>query len=131
MFHSARRRRSRADTSRLPVGVAEAVAAGAVPLSAGGDHLVTLLGLHLDGVGIVLLLDDLDVVRVDARVHEPGRPVRVGDQQQGPGVVRVVGQVRIELLEPTDSETLTLQTCLTYEETAPRFVVVAERIAGA
>lgn len=36
-----------------------------------------------------------------------------------------------ELLEPTGAETLTLQTCLTYEETAPRFVVIAERVSGA
>lgn len=36
-----------------------------------------------------------------------------------------------ELLDPTDADTLTLQTCLTYEETAPRFVVVAQRVSGA
>jgi sortase A len=36
-----------------------------------------------------------------------------------------------EMLEPTDTDTLTLQTCLTYEESAPRFVVIAERISGA
>ena len=36
----------------------------------------------------------------------------------------------LEYLEPTDSEILTLQTCLTYEETAPRFVVIAERVVG-
>ena len=43
----------------------------------------------------------------------------------------LVAHDAFEPLEPTDSETLTLQTCLTYEETAPRFVVVAERVAGA
>ena len=43
----------------------------------------------------------------------------------------LVAHDAFELLEPTDSETLTLQTCLTYEETAPRFVVVAERVTGA
>ena len=36
-----------------------------------------------------------------------------------------------DLLEPTDTAVLTLQTCLTYEETAPRFVVIAERVSGA
>ena len=36
-----------------------------------------------------------------------------------------------DLLEPTDKAVLTLQTCLTYEETAPRFVVIAERVSGA
>jgi LPXTG-site transpeptidase (sortase) family protein len=35
-----------------------------------------------------------------------------------------------EYLAPTDREILTLQTCLTYEETAPRFVVIAERLDG-
>ena len=40
-------------------------------------------------------------------------------------------QNAFELLDPTDAETLTLQTCLTYDEEAPRFVVVAERVAGA
>lgn len=34
----------------------------------------------------------------------------------------------LEYLAPTDREILTLQTCLSYEETAPRFVVIAERI---
>lgn len=34
----------------------------------------------------------------------------------------------LEYLQPTDHEILTLQTCLAYEETAPRFVVIAERI---
>ena len=33
-------------------------------------------------------------------------------------------------LEPNGADTLTLQTCLTYDETAPRFVVVAERVSG-
>ncbi len=37
----------------------------------------------------------------------------------------------LEYLEPTDHEILTLQTCLGYEETAPRFVVIAERIPSA
>lgn len=37
----------------------------------------------------------------------------------------------LELLAPTDSEILTLQTCLTYEDTAPRFVVIAERVPAA
>jgi LPXTG-site transpeptidase (sortase) family protein len=36
----------------------------------------------------------------------------------------------LEYLEPSDSDVLTLQTCLTYEDTAPRFVVVAERLGG-
>jgi LPXTG-site transpeptidase (sortase) family protein len=37
----------------------------------------------------------------------------------------------IEMLAPTSTEILTLQTCLTYDVTAPRFVVIAERIAQA
>jgi sortase A len=37
----------------------------------------------------------------------------------------------LEMLEPTDEEILTLQTCLTYAATAPRFVVIAERVAHA
>jgi LPXTG-site transpeptidase (sortase) family protein len=37
----------------------------------------------------------------------------------------------LEYLSATDSEVLTLQTCLTYDETAPRFVVIAERVVGA
>jgi LPXTG-site transpeptidase (sortase) family protein len=36
----------------------------------------------------------------------------------------------LEYLAPTDREILTLQTCLTYEQTAPRFVVIAERVDG-
>jgi len=37
----------------------------------------------------------------------------------------------LEYLAPTDSEVLTLQTCLTYDDTAPRFVVIAERVTDA
>jgi LPXTG-site transpeptidase (sortase) family protein len=37
----------------------------------------------------------------------------------------------LEYLEPGDRDVLTLQTCLTYEETAPRFVVIAERVHSA
>jgi LPXTG-site transpeptidase (sortase) family protein len=37
----------------------------------------------------------------------------------------------IEMLAPSSTEILTLQTCLTYDVTAPRFVVIAERIAQA
>jgi LPXTG-site transpeptidase (sortase) family protein len=37
----------------------------------------------------------------------------------------------VEMLHPTSGEILTLQTCLTYDVTAPRFVVIAERIAHA
>jgi LPXTG-site transpeptidase (sortase) family protein len=37
----------------------------------------------------------------------------------------------LDVLAPTDEEQLTLQTCLTYDETAPRFVVIASRVAGA
>lgn len=36
-----------------------------------------------------------------------------------------------EYLEDTDREIITLQTCLDYEETSPRFVVIAERIRSA
>jgi len=35
----------------------------------------------------------------------------------------------LEYLRPTDREIVTLQTCLTYDETAPRFVVIAERVS--
>ena len=37
----------------------------------------------------------------------------------------------IEYLAPTDQEILTLQTCLTYADTAPRYVVIAERVPNA
>ena len=37
----------------------------------------------------------------------------------------------LEFLHPTAGEIVTLQTCLTYDETAPRFVVIAERISSA
>jgi LPXTG-site transpeptidase (sortase) family protein len=37
----------------------------------------------------------------------------------------------LEYLDPTDTEVLTLQTCLTYADTAPRFVVIAERLPQA
>jgi len=43
----------------------------------------------------------------------------------------VVSWDAVELLEPSTDEILTLQTCLTYEDTAPRFVVIAERVASA
>jgi LPXTG-site transpeptidase (sortase) family protein len=43
----------------------------------------------------------------------------------------VVAWDALEYLAPTDREVLTLQTCLTYDETAPRFVVIAERVNGA
>lgn len=34
----------------------------------------------------------------------------------------------LDLLAATDKEIITLQTCLTYDDTAPRFVVIAERV---
>jgi sortase A len=34
----------------------------------------------------------------------------------------------LDLLAATDKEILTLQTCLTYDDTAPRFVVIAEPV---
>jgi LPXTG-site transpeptidase (sortase) family protein len=34
----------------------------------------------------------------------------------------------LDVLAATDEEILTLQTCLTYDDTAPRFVVIAERV---
>ena len=37
----------------------------------------------------------------------------------------------LEYLASTDAETLTLQTCLDYADTAPRFVVIAERVPPA
>lgn len=43
----------------------------------------------------------------------------------------VVAWDALEYLAPTDGERLTLQTCLTYEETAPRFVVIAEPVPSA
>lgn len=35
----------------------------------------------------------------------------------------------LEYLGPTDGERLTLQTCLTYDDTAPRFIVIAEPVS--
>ncbi|CAN5853318.1 hypothetical protein BH23CHL8_BH23CHL8_03490 [soil metagenome] len=43
----------------------------------------------------------------------------------------VVSWDAVELLAETSDEILTLQTCLTYEDTAPRFVVIAERVSAA
>lgn len=43
----------------------------------------------------------------------------------------VVAWDALEYLERGDRDVLTLQTCLTYEETAPRFVVIAERVHSA
>lgn len=42
----------------------------------------------------------------------------------------VVAWDALEYLHPTSTERLTLQTCLTYDETAPRFVVIAEPSTG-
>jgi sortase A len=42
----------------------------------------------------------------------------------------VVAWDALEYLHPTSTERLTLQTCLTYDDTAPRFVVIAEPLAG-
>lgn len=36
----------------------------------------------------------------------------------------------IEYLHPSSAEQLTLQTCLTYDDTAPRFIVIAEPSSG-
>ncbi len=43
----------------------------------------------------------------------------------------VVAYDAFEYLEDTDREIITLQTCLDYAETSPRFVVIAERIPSA
>ena len=43
----------------------------------------------------------------------------------------VVAWDALEYLAATDTEILTLQTCLTYEDTAPRFIVRADRVTGA
>jgi LPXTG-site transpeptidase (sortase) family protein len=37
----------------------------------------------------------------------------------------------LEYLAPSSSERLTLQTCLTYDDTAPRFIVIAEPVSSA
>jgi LPXTG-site transpeptidase (sortase) family protein len=37
----------------------------------------------------------------------------------------------LQYLAPTRTERLTLQTCLTYDDTAPRFIVIAEPVSGA
>lgn len=37
----------------------------------------------------------------------------------------------LEYLEPADREILTLQTCLEYEDTTPRFIVIADRVNAA
>jgi LPXTG-site transpeptidase (sortase) family protein len=46
-------------------------------------------------------------------------------------ILPVVAWDAVEMLEPTTDEILTLQTCLTYDTTAPRFVVIAERVQRA
>jgi LPXTG-site transpeptidase (sortase) family protein len=43
----------------------------------------------------------------------------------------VVAWDALEFTHPTDGERLTLQTCLTYDDTAPRFVVIAEPVSSA
>jgi LPXTG-site transpeptidase (sortase) family protein len=43
-------------------------------------------------------------------------------------VLPLVAYDDLDMLAPTDHEILTLQTCLSYDETAPRFVVIAERV---
>jgi LPXTG-site transpeptidase (sortase) family protein len=42
----------------------------------------------------------------------------------------VVAWDALEYLHPTSTEQLTLQTCLTYDDTAPRFIVIAEPLLG-
>ena len=42
----------------------------------------------------------------------------------------VVAWDALEYLAPTSTERLTLQTCLTYDDTAPRFIVIAEPTSG-
>ncbi len=46
-------------------------------------------------------------------------------------ILPLVAWDALEYLAPSDREILTLQTCLTYEDTAPRFVVIAERLPSA
>ena len=43
----------------------------------------------------------------------------------------VVAWDALEYTHATDGERLTLQTCLTYDDTAPRFIVIAEPLSGA
>jgi LPXTG-site transpeptidase (sortase) family protein len=69
--------------------------------------------------------------------------VRTGDLVEvrlaGGGLARYrVSQIRplvawddLSVLQPTDGERLTLQTCLWYDRTSPRFVVIAEPVTGA
>lgn len=66
--------------------------------------------------GDLVEMDMVDGTSVDYRVTE---------------IHPVVEWDALEYLAPTDTEILTLQTCLTYAETAPRFVVIAERISPA
>jgi LPXTG-site transpeptidase (sortase) family protein len=46
-------------------------------------------------------------------------------------IVPVVEWDALEYLHPTSAEQLTLQTCLTYDDTAPRFIVIAEPVSSA
>jgi LPXTG-site transpeptidase (sortase) family protein len=66
--------------------------------------------------GDVVEVDLADGAVAEYRVSEI-RPVAAWDE--------------VELLGPSPEEILTLQTCLTYEDTAPRFVVIAERVSSA
>lgn len=63
--------------------------------------------------GDLVEMDMVDGTSVDYRVSE---------------IHPVVEWDALEYVAPTDTEILTLQTCLDYAETSPRFVVIAERI---
>jgi LPXTG-site transpeptidase (sortase) family protein len=65
--------------------------------------------------------DLVDVTMADGRVIEH----RVSE------IRPMVAWDDLDLLAPTDEETLTLQTCLSYDDTAPRFVVIAKRVDAA
>lgn len=65
--------------------------------------------------------DLVEIDMTDGRVI----PYRVSE------IVPVVEWDALEYLAPTDTERVTLQTSLWYDDTAPRFIVIAERVAGA
>ncbi len=85
------------------------------PISTVMPGRATFLELWGVRTGDVIEMDMADGRSLDYRVTEI-RPVVAWDA--------------LEYLAPTPKERLTLQTCLSYDDTAPRFVVVAEPLSG-
>jgi LPXTG-site transpeptidase (sortase) family protein len=85
----------------------------------GGGTNIYLYGHARDGMFIKLW---------DARLGDEIVLTLVDGSQRRYVVSRILPAVRwndMSVLDPTPTEQLTLQTCTTYEQTAPRFLVIA------